>query len=119
MRESKLWRRPNYRGYVSVICRDDACGKKIISPANRFKRNRENQILCPSCYQVANVFPLPAEARPCPVCGEEFSSTNPSRKYCNKDCADKVKEYRKEADKIRKGKKRKRAVREISDFLNG
>ena len=118
MRESD-WKHPNYRGYISVVCNDNDCGKSIISPAGRFKRNRENQILCPKCYRVAKVYPLPAEERDCPVCKVTFSSTNPSRKYCDKACADKIKEYRKEANKIRKGKKRKRAVNEINDFLNG
>ena len=118
MKESN-WKHPNYRGYVSIVCNDETCGKTLISPANRFKRNKYNEILCPECYQPAKVYALPSEEKMCPVCREYFGTTNPSRKYCGKDCANEIKELRKEANKIRKGKKRKRAVSEINDFLNG
>jgi len=108
-----------YRGYVSVVCNDSTCGKTLISPANRFKRDRADQILCPSCYKVAKAYALPAESRECPMCRIDYSSTNPRRIYCEPACRTKAQTLRKEAKKIHNGKKRKKAVDEIYDFLNG
>ena len=118
MRESNI-RHPNYRGYISVVC--EGCGHKSVSPAGRYKRNRNNLILCPetTCYEVVKANPLPTEERTCPVCNIKFSSTNPSRIYCDPGCRKIAQDMRKEAKKIHTGKKRKRAVDEIFDFLNG
>ena len=91
----------------------------MISPAAKFKRNRENLILCPECFTVVKAFPLPTEERDCPICETSFASTNPSRIYCNTNCRSISQGMRKEAKKIHTGKKRKKAVKEIYDFLNG
>jgi len=119
MRESNI-RHPNYRGYISVTC--EHCGHKSVSPATRYKRNRNNFILCPECFEFAKAYPLPSEARSCPICGDEYYSTNPSRIYCyynDRECAKVAAAMRADARKIHTGKMRKRAVNEIYDFLNG
>jgi len=116
MRESHI-RHPNYRGYISVTCNN--CDHRSVSPATRYKRNREDLILCPECFEVAVAYPLPSEARNCPICSDEYASTNPSQIYCCSECGSVAKSMRADARKIHTGKLRKRAVNEIYDFLNG
>ena len=56
----------------------------------------------------------------CPVCRIEFTATNPSRRYCySEGCKETRLALQSTARSIKNSKRRKLAVEEIHDYLNG